>query len=122
MRTKKADDTWTKHLYVGEHGNYADKLGTWEAKAIEEEMSRGDFVAWLRNPSRKPWSLRVPYKSGGEWSGMFPDLLVFRAKEGGGLAVDILDPHTTPLLTPRTRPAGSRSTPTCTLTSSGASN
>jgi type III restriction enzyme len=57
-------------------------------------MGRDDFVAWLRNPSRKPWSLRVPYKSGGEWSGMFPDLLVFRAKEGGGLAVDILDPHT----------------------------
>lgn len=94
VRSKKSDVTWSKHLYVDEDGNYPDKLGTWEAKTIEEEMGRDDFVAWLRNPSRKPWSLRVPYKSGGEWSGLFPDLLVFRAKEGGGLAVDILDPHT----------------------------
>jgi type III restriction enzyme len=94
VRSKKSDVTWSKHLYVDEHENYPDKLGTWEAKTIEEEMGRDDFVAWLRNPSRKPWSLRVPYKSGGEWSGMFPDLLVFRTKEGGGLAVDILDPHT----------------------------
>ncbi len=92
--SRKSDVSWSKHLYVDEHGNYPDKLGTWEAKTIEEEMGRDDFVAWLRNPSRKPWSLRVPHKSGGEWSGMFPDLLVFRAKEGGGLAVDILDPHT----------------------------
>ena len=85
VRSRKSDVTWSKHLYVDEHGNFPDKLGTWEAKTIEEEMDRDDFVAWLRNPSRKPWSLRVPYKSGGEWSGMFPDLLVFRAREGGAL-------------------------------------
>jgi type III restriction enzyme len=94
VRTKRADVTWTKHLYVDEHGSYPDKLGTWEAKTMQEEMARDDVVAWLRNPSRKKWSLRVPYKSGGKWSGMFPDLLVFRSREGGGLTVDILDPHT----------------------------
>jgi type III restriction enzyme len=94
VRSKKSDVTWSQHLYVDADGKYPDKLGTWEARAIEEEMGRDDFVGWLRNPPRKPWSLRVPYKSGGEWSGMFPDLLVFRSKDGGGLAVDILDPHT----------------------------
>lgn len=94
VRTKKADMSWTHHLYVNDDGSYPDKLGTWEARTIEAEMARDDFVAWLRNPPRKQWSLRVPYKSGGEWSGMFPDLLVFRRRKGGGLVVDILDPHT----------------------------
>ncbi len=94
VRSKKADSTWTHHVYVDSNGSYPHKLGTWEAKTMEEEMQRDDFVSWLRNPPRKQWSLRVPYKTGGEWSGMFPDLLVFRRKEGGGLVVDILDPHT----------------------------
>ncbi len=94
VRTKKADKRWTHHLYVDGSRSYPNKLGTWEAKTIEEEMERDDFVFWLRNPPRKQWSLRVPYKSGGQWSGMFPDLLVFRWKEDGGIVVDILDPHT----------------------------
>lgn len=52
------------------------------------------MVGWLRNLDRKPWSLEIPYQSGGAERPMFPDLVVVRRGEGGdGYPFDILEPH-----------------------------
>lgn len=89
---KKGEKVWKKHLYANGGGNFPCKLDTWEARVIEAEIARTEVVGWLRNPSRKPWSLTVPYQHGGEWKPLYPDLLVVR-KEKKNLVVDLLDPH-----------------------------
>jgi type III restriction enzyme len=60
---------------------------------LETELSAKGFKGWLRNPVRKDWSLGVPYDQTGMSSVMYPDFLVFRSGEGGGVFVDILEPH-----------------------------
>ena len=49
-------------------------------------------MGWLRNVDRKPWSLEVPYESGGDVRPMFPDLVVVR-QVGAECVIDILEPH-----------------------------
>ena len=41
---------------------------------------------------RKPWSLEIPYETGGDVRPMFPDLVVVR-KSGSEFVIDILEPH-----------------------------
>lgn len=83
---------WERHLYVTERGTFPCKLNGWESKVLEEESSRGDLIAWLRNFDRKPWSFCVPYELGGQWRALYPDFLLVR-EEGANLVVDVLDPH-----------------------------
>jgi len=85
-------DPWKKHLYVEESGAFHQKFTTWEAKVLAAELDRDDVIGWLRNPDRKPWSLRVSYVLGGEWRPLHPDFLLLR-QESGGLVIDLLDPH-----------------------------
>ncbi len=65
-----------RHLYPEEDGGFRADLGTWEAELLAEELVNTEVVGWLRNLDRKPWSLEIPYESGGEVRPMFPDLLV----------------------------------------------
>jgi len=88
----KAEQTWINHLHVDERGLFPAKLNRWETMVIEEELNREGLVAWLRNPDRKLWSLRIPYKLGGEVKPFYPDFLIVR-QEGQRLVVDLLDPH-----------------------------
>ena len=74
------------------NGQFRAQLGTWEAEVLKEELANPAVVGWLRNLDRKPWSLEVPYMSGGEVRPMFPDLVIVRQVEGG-YAIDILEPH-----------------------------
>lgn len=92
VNVAKWDVTYGKHLYTDSSGQFPVKLNSWERTLIEEELARPDFIGWLRNPDRKPWSLCVPYRKGAEQRGLYPDFLVFR-QEGDNLLVDILDPH-----------------------------
>jgi type III restriction enzyme len=76
---------------------------------LEEELERDGVLGWLRNPSRKPWALTVPYRSGGaggEDKGLYPDFLILREGEGGPV-VDLIDPHTTSLSDARPSAFGS---------------
>lgn len=88
----KEEPTWRQHLYVDENGGLGWNANTWEAAVLKQEMQRGDFVAWLRNFPRKPWSLCIPYQRKGEQRPLFPDLLIFRRVKGK-IEVDLLDPH-----------------------------
>lgn len=80
------------HLYVNDGNEFLAKLNSWEVPVIEAEISRQDFIGWLRNFERKPWALAIPYEHRGETKPMFPDFLVVR-EEGEHLVVDILEPH-----------------------------
>jgi type III restriction enzyme len=86
------DPLWERHLYVETNGQFRAELGTWEAAVLKEELAKTEVVGWLRNLDRKPWSLEIPYVSGGDVRPMFPDLVVVR-KNGSEFAIDILEPH-----------------------------
>jgi type III restriction enzyme len=86
------DPLWERHVYVESNGLFRAELGNWEAGVLVEELAKSEVVGWLRNLDRKPWSLEIPYESGGDVRPMFPDLVVVR-KVGGDYVIDILEPH-----------------------------
>lgn len=90
-RTASAD-FWQRHLYVESDGQFRADLGTWEAGVLLEELAKPDVVGWLRNVDRKPWSLEIPYETGGDIRPMFPDLVIVR-QDGDDFTIDILEPH-----------------------------
>lgn len=92
FRRQPNDPLWERHLYVEGNGQFRAELGTWEAEVLKEELAAAAVLGWLRNLDRKPWSLEVPYASGGEVRPMFPDLVIVR-QVGSGHAIDILEPH-----------------------------
>ncbi|MCK9389833.1 MAG: DEAD/DEAH box helicase family protein [Sulfuritalea sp.] len=83
---------YAHHLYIDITGHFVAPLNSWEHAVIEAEIAREDVVGWLRNIERKPWALALPYEIGGEVRPMYPDFLVVR-RDGAGLVVDILEPH-----------------------------
>lgn len=86
------DPLWEQHLYVEANGQFRAELGTWEAAVLKEELAKLEVVGWLRNMDRKPWSLEIPYESGGRVVPMYPDLVVVRSS-GRDFIIDILEPH-----------------------------
>ena len=76
-----------------------------EKKVLDEEISRKEVVAWLRNVDRKPWALCVPYEVDGESRAMYPDFLSI-SNEKGRLVVDLIDPHTISLADAPAKAAG----------------
>ena len=83
---------YAHHLYIDATGHFVAPLNSWEHAVIQEEIAREDVIGWLRNIERKPWALALPYELGGEVRPMYPDFLVVR-RDGAGLVVDILEPH-----------------------------
>lgn len=92
FRRVPAAALWERHLYVESDGQFRTELGSWEADVLKKELANSSVVGWLRNVDRKPWSLEIPYDTGGDIRPMFPDLVVVR-KTGADFAVDILEPH-----------------------------
>ena len=83
---------YKKHLFVDSNCEATFRLNGWEEALLKEEMEREDFVCWLRNPSRKPWALCMPYEMNGQVRAMYPDFIVIR-KDAAGYVIDILEPH-----------------------------
>lgn len=95
---KQTHDTqgvpYENHLFVNpETGVAVMDLNGWEVGVIAEEEQQADFVCWLRNPPRKPWSLCMPYEFNGETKAMYPDFIVIRQDGDGEYVIDILEPH-----------------------------
>ena len=85
---------YDNHLLASETTGIAKiKLNGWEADLIEEESRRSDFLCWLRNPSRAPWALCLPYEMNGEKKSFYPDFLIIRSDPTVDYVVDILEPH-----------------------------
>jgi type III restriction enzyme len=91
-RKDPAYRTYARHIYVDAAGHFVTPLNNWEHAVVQAEVAREDVVGWLRNVERKPWALAMPYELGGCVRPMYPDFLVVR-REGGGLVVDVLEPH-----------------------------
>lgn len=83
---------YKKHLFIDSNCEATFRLNGWEEALLKEEMEREDFVCWLRNPSRKPWALCMPYEKNGQVRAMYPDFIVIR-KDAAGYVIDILEPH-----------------------------
>lgn len=81
------------HLFVDDSGVARINLNNWEEGVLEEEQERADYVCWLRNPPRKPWSLCIPYEMDGEQKPAYPDFLIIRRDTDGEYVIDILEPH-----------------------------
>lgn len=84
---------YTDHLFVDDTGTARINLNNWEEGVLLEEQSQPDFVCWLRNPPRKPWSLCIPYEMGGEQKPAYPDFLIIRQDTDTEYVIDILEPH-----------------------------
>lgn len=84
---------YTDHLFVDDSGTAKINLNNWEEGVLEEEQSQTDFVCWLRNPPRKPWSLCIPYEMGGEQKPAYPDFIIVRKDSDMEYVIDILEPH-----------------------------
>lgn len=67
-------------------------MNPWEDGVLQEEFSRPDFVAWLRNLDRKNWSIEIPYRVAGINKPMYPDMMIVR-QDAHGYIFDILEPH-----------------------------
>lgn len=81
------------HLFVDDSGKARINLNTWEEGVLVEEQSQADYVCWMRNPPRKPWSLCIPYEMGGEQKPAYPDFVIIRKDSDDEYVVDILEPH-----------------------------
>lgn len=81
------------HLFVDDHGKARINLNNWEEGVLIEEQRQNDYVCWLRNPPRKPWSLCIPYEMGGEQRPAYPDFIIIRKDRDNEYVVDILEPH-----------------------------
>ncbi len=90
---------YRNHLYVeANSGTAMIRLNSWEESTLHDEEIRDDFVCWIRNPSRGPWALTIPYKYKGEDRAAYPDFIIVRsdktaANTGGKYIIDILEPH-----------------------------
>lgn len=84
---------YTDHLFVDDSGTAKINLNNWEEGVLEEEQSQTDFVCWLRNPPRKPWSLCIPYEMGGGQKPAYPDFIIVRKDSDMEYVIDILEPH-----------------------------
>jgi len=105
IQGKSADQTWERHLYIGEDGIFTHHFNGDERKVLEEELSRTDVVAWLRNMDRKPWAVCVPYEVDGESRAMYPDFLFVRLEKKQPI-VDLIEPHSISLADAPAKAAG----------------
>ena len=81
------------HLFANAEGVAKIKLNGWELAVLAEEQKRSDYVCWLRNPPRQPWSLCIPYEMDGKCQRLFPDFIIIRKDPVIGYVMDILEPH-----------------------------
>ena len=81
------------HLFVDGSGVARINLNNWEEGVLAEEQAQVDYVCWLRNPPRKPWSLCIPYEMGGEQKSAYPDFVIIRKDGDEEFVIDILEPH-----------------------------
>ena len=84
---------YSDHLFVNQDRIAHFKLNGWEEGVLIEEQKRPDYVCWLRNPPRKPWSLCIPYMIGTDHKSAYPDFLIIRKDALIGYVIDILEPH-----------------------------
>jgi type III restriction enzyme len=91
----KDEEQWEdrKHLFIDNEGKALFTLNSWEKEVIIEAEKKPDFVCWLRNQDRKPWSLCIPYTMNEKKHPFYPDFIIIRKDAHGGYLLDIVEPH-----------------------------
>ena len=85
---------YLNHLFADEDSGKAKiKMNTWEEGVIEEESLNPAFSCWIRNQSKAPWALCIPYELNGETKAAYPDFLIVRSDPSTEYVIDILEPH-----------------------------
>ncbi|TLP71106.1 DEAD/DEAH box helicase [Nesterenkonia sphaerica] len=82
------------HLLSDEEGMFpVGKLNPDEIEVLDTEKSRGDLIAWYRNPTGGRDSMSLAYKDRhGDWRTLRPDFLFFIDSDKG-VQANIVDPH-----------------------------
>lgn len=94
VKEDKDGKEYRNHLFANDDGISKIKLNGWEARLIEEESRKEDFVCWLRNPSRNGY-LCIPYELNNEMKAMYPDFFIIRNNSTLGYIIDVIEPHGT---------------------------
>ena len=85
--------TAPSHLYTNSKGEmWVYPQSSWEAYVVKKFCEDKETVGWIRNLSKKPWSLAVPYDKGSVYGPTYPDYIVF-SKVNGAIFPSIIDPH-----------------------------
>ncbi|MGI8738955.1 MAG: DEAD/DEAH box helicase [Gammaproteobacteria bacterium] len=92
QKTDKDGQLLPDHLFVTEQGEFKAALNTLEKPVLDNVLIEPDFLGWLRNYPRKPWSIAYTYKNKGVDTPGYPDFVVFR-EQGEHIVVDLLEPH-----------------------------
>lgn len=82
------------HLLSDEEGMFPiGKLNPDELEVLDTEMTRGNLLAWYRNPTGGRDSTSLAYQDRhGEWRTLRPDFLFFIDSDQG-VRANIVDPH-----------------------------
>lgn len=95
--TEKPLPTSSTHLLTSQDGTYPLDLNDWEQQVLATEENRAGFIGWYRNPDRAvKESLAIAYQDNHSWKALRPDFLFF-TETPNGIAVDLVDPHSTHL-------------------------
>ena len=91
----KGEEQWEDrdHLFVDNEGKAFFSLNRWEKEVIIEAKKDSNFVCWLRNQDRKPWSLCISYTMNEKAHPFYPDFIIIRKDGQGGYLLDIVEPH-----------------------------
>jgi len=90
---KNAPFVAPKHLYSdGKGGMWVYPQSGWESYVVKKFCDDPKTVGWIRNLTKKPWSLAVPYDRGSVYSPTYPDYIVF-SEVNGTVLPSVIDPH-----------------------------
>jgi type III restriction enzyme len=90
---KNAPFPAAKHLYANKEGQmWVYPQSSWESYVVKKFCDDVKTVGWIRNLTKKPWSLAVPYDKVDVYAPTYPDYIVFSGINGTILP-SIIDPH-----------------------------
>lgn len=83
------------HLLADEEGMFpVGKLNPDEIQVLDTEISRGNLLAWYRNPTGGRDSMSIAYQDRhGDWRTLRPDFVFFIDSGDKGVQANIVDPH-----------------------------
>lgn len=93
VTTGETDNYRALHLYANAKKTYPGRYTGWELEVIDCELAKMTLNSWYRNPTGGLDAVGVPYRDEGGDRTMYPDFLFFHNEIGGGLVVDLVDPH-----------------------------
>ena len=89
----KGEESIGGHLYVDQDGKATFSLNNWEKQIILDAQKDANYICWLRNQDRKPWSLCITFEMDGKVHPFYPDFVIIRRDGNSGYLLDIVEPH-----------------------------